>query len=237
MNESLAREARTAWETGGEAALETLLADRLAHLDPAARVAEIRRLADSSDVVSSPRISPEASEIGDVDRLLARVFRDRNGIAGPGDASRVDRLADALNLVFDAVNRIAANIDATLYARDPEATIRHHIGAHMGGTGETASLTDRIDRIGQAFLDAHEAYRAAARTQAVGLLDRLDPEAIQAEGNLKFGPFGKADRFRAFEAMYRSCRDWVESPKFMEEFLREFEREIRKKFAEKGGRS
>jgi len=227
MSENFREALWKAWEAGGEESVEELLAERLADRKPDERVAEIRRLAGTSS----------ASNGADVDRLLRQVFREDQQIAFDDDAERVDRLAEALNLVFDALNRLIAVIDGTLHGLDPQSTIRHYVGAHMSGEGEAPSLNDRIDRIQEAFSVSHTAYQSAVKRQAVALLDRLDPEAIQAEGNLKFGPFGKADRFRAFEATHRACRDWVESPKFRDEFLREFERNIRKQFAEKGGRS
>ncbi|MFP4030889.1 MAG: hypothetical protein ACLFQQ_07220 [Desulfococcaceae bacterium] len=227
MTENFREALLKAWETGGEADLEEFLAERLADKKPEERVAEVRRLAGP----------PSTTTGADVDRLLRQVFREGQQIGSADGAEQVDRLAEALNLVFDALNRLIAVIDATLYGLDPQSTIRHYVGAHMSGEGEAPSLNDRIDRIQEAFSVSHTAYQSAVKRQAVALLERLDPEAIQAEGNLKFGPFGKADRFRAFEATYRACRDWVESPKFTAEFLREFERNIRKQFAEKGGRT
>lgn len=227
MSENFREALWKAWETGGEADLEEFLADRLADRKPEDRVAEIRRLAGA----------PSGQTGADVDRLLRQVFREDHQIAFDDDAERVDRLAEALNLVFDALNRLIAVIDGTLHGLDPQSTIRHYVGAHMSGEREAPSLNDRIDRIQEAFSVSHTAYQEAVKRQAAALLDRLDPETIRAEGNLKFGPFGKADRFRAFEATYRACRDYMESPKFMAEFLREFERNIRKQFAEKGGRT
>jgi hypothetical protein len=227
MSENFREALWKAWETGGEASVEEYLAERLGNQKPEERVAEVRRLAGT----------PSGPTGANVDRLLRQVFREDHQIAFDDDAERVDRLAEALNLVFDALNRLIAVIDASLHGLDPQATIRHYVGAHMSGEGDAPSLNDRIDRIQEAFSVSHIAYQSAVQRQAVALLERLDPEAIQAEGNLKFGPFGKADRFRAFEATYRACRDWVESPKFMAEFLREFERKIRKQFAEKGGRT
>lgn len=216
-----------AWETGGEAFAEAFLAERLADRNPKERVDEVRRLTGA----------PSTQTGADVDRLLRQVFREDHKIAAGDDAERVDRLAEALNLVFDALNRLIAVIDASLHGLDPQSTIRHYVGAHMSGEGDAPSLNDRINRIQEAFSVSHTAYQETIQRQALSLLDRLDPRAIQAQGNLKFGPFGKADRFRAFESTYRACRDWVESPRFREEFLREFERHIRKQFAEKGGRS
>jgi hypothetical protein len=227
MSENFRETLWKAWETGGEADLEEVLAERLADRKPEERVAEIRRLAGA----------PSDPTDADVDRLLRQVFREDHQIAFDDDAERVDRLAEALNLVFDALNRLIAVIDASLHGLDPQATIRHYVEAHMSGDGEGPSLNDRIDRIQEAFSVSHTAYQSAVKRQAVALLERLDPETIQADGNLKFGPFGKADRFRAFEATHRACRDYVESPKFMAEFLREFERNVRKQFAEKGGRT
>jgi hypothetical protein len=227
MSENFRETLLKAWETGGESDLEEFLAERLGDRKPGEQVAEIRALAGA----------PSTPTGTDVDRLLRQVFREDHPIASDDDAERVDRLAEALNLVFDALNRLIAVIDGTLHGLDPQSTIRHYVGAHMSGEGDAPSLNDRIDRIQEAFSVSHIAYQEAFKRQAATLLNRLDPDAIRAEGNLKFGPFGKADRFRAFEATYRACQDWVESPKFMEEFLREFERHIRKQFAEKGGRS
>lgn len=228
MTESFREALMNAWETGGEASLEELLRERLADRSPEERVAEVRRIAGEEK---------SADTRANVDRLLRLVFREDHPLPPAAGAERVDRLAEALNLVFDALNRLIGAIDANLYGHDPQATIRYYVGAHMSGEGDAPSLNDRIGRIQEAFSASHTAYREAVKHHAAALLDRLDPEAIRAEGNLKFGPFGKADRFRAYEDTFRACRKWVESPQFMEEFLWEFNRNIRKQFAEKGGRT
>jgi hypothetical protein len=65
----------------------------------------------------------------------------------------------------------------------------------------------------------------------------LDPEQLAAEvgKRLKFGPMKKAEMFDIYEQRYGKIQKWFSSGRFMEDFLREFEKNCQTRFGKKGG--
>lgn len=137
------------------------------------------------------------------------------------------RLSTSLNTVFDILNQLIQAINATLFdGSDPEATIRHVISLQMAGENSGRSLEEYLGQIKTAFLTTQEAYKAAARTTVDRLLSELDPEALSAEdtGGFKFGRLRKGDYYDRYTQKYATCRKWFQSQRFMEDLLREFEK-------------
>jgi hypothetical protein len=52
---------------------------------------------------------------------------------------------------------------------------------------------------------------------------------------LKFGPMKKAEMFDIYEQRYGKIQKWFSSGRFMEDFLREFEKNCQTQFGKKGG--
>jgi len=175
--------------------------------------------------------SPAPFGPGESERIAALLLgKDKLGESlSPGDIST--RLVAALNTVFDSLNRTIRIINSTLLGESGELeTIRAIIGSEIGGASSEIPLQEYLDRIQQAFLTAHKAFRAAGESMAGRILAEFDPEkmAALADGKLKFGPMKKAELFDIFAEKFESCRRALESGHLMEEFLREFEKTCRK---------
>ncbi len=151
---------------------------------------------------------------------------------------QLHRLAESLNIVFDALNELVEVISTSLYGTGGvgQETIRHVIGGRVKGDEDTTSLIGYIDQIKRAFLDSLAAFQEAAHSMVNEILVELDPERIsKEEGGRKFGPFQKAESFKLYESKFLKCRKWFDSGRFAEELLREFERNCHKISQKQGG--
>ncbi len=143
----------------------------------------------------------------------------------------LQRLAESLNTIFNTLNQLVSIINMTLLSEGTgEETIRHLIGFHLEGEGESKSLESYLGQIKKAFLIAQQANKKAAHSMVSKILLELDPAQIARTdgGGLKFGPLRKAEYYEIYEGKFDRCKKWFESGRFMEEFLREFENNCRK---------
>ncbi|MCP4690743.1 MAG: hypothetical protein GY859_22000 [Desulfobacterales bacterium] len=215
---------------GAEATIETYLARRLAGLSPR------ERLAVMDDLISGFERSRGASS-GDADMeraTLSKLFSLLLGEdASPGDLSSPEllgRLADSLNTVFDALNKLVGVINITLLGESAEErTIRRVIGSSLEGGSRTETLESHLDQINQAFLITMKALKATAPVLMNKVLQELDPEKISDAGRgFKFGPMRKAEYYDRYADKFALVRKWFDSGRFMHEFMREFEKNCRK---------
>ncbi len=163
-------------------------------------------------------------------RLFSLVLGDKVTRADLSSADLLQRLAESLNTIFDALNKLVAVIDSTLLGKDQgEETIRQVIGFHLEGQDQTRSLESYLGQINKAFLMAQQASKDAAFQMVGKILHELDPEKISQKigGGLKFGPLRKAELYDAFEQEMNKCRQWYESGRFMQDLQREFEKNCR----------
>ena len=145
----------------------------------------------------------------------------------------LERLSISLNTIFDIVNQLITVIDATLGGGPAgDETIRHVIGAHLDSESPGGSLEEHLGKIKKAFLITQEAFKEAALSNVEKILQELDPEKISSDqaSSLKFGPLKKAESFDVYESRYKKCKKWFESGRFMDDFLREFEKNCQKLF-------
>ena len=164
--------------------------------------------------------------------ILTRVFGLLLGRkVTPDDLSSTEllgRLANSLNTIFDTLNQLISVINMTFSAGDDqgEQTIRQVIGFHLEGEDQTQSLEAYLGQINQAFLTTQEAFKKAARTKVAQILQALDPEKLAAErgGGLKIGPMRKAEDFDILREKINRIQRWFDSGRFMDDYLREFER-------------
>lgn len=141
----------------------------------------------------------------------------------------LERLAQSLNTIFDALNQLISVINKTLSPGESsgEQTIRQFIGFHLGGEDQTKSLEDYLGQINQAFLTTQEAFKKAARTKVQQILQAIDPKKVEAQrggSGLKIGPLRKAEDYDLLKEQIERIQRWFESGRFMEDFLREFEK-------------
>ncbi|VBB46644.1 conserved hypothetical protein [uncultured Desulfatiglans sp.] len=151
----------------------------------------------------------------------------------------VKRLAESVNKLFDLINEVVRSIDLHLAPGGGEETIRHVIGSEIAGAGGARSIEGYLGQIKRAFMIAQEASKRTAVEQVGGILQALDPEALSKSGGggLRFGPLRKAELFGLYEEHFRQCRQWFESNRFMEDWIRGFERNCAKITAEQDGGS
>lgn len=139
----------------------------------------------------------------------------------------LERLAESLNTIFDSLNRLISVINRTLHGDDSEdQMIRTIIGFQLEGDAQKKSLESYIGQINDAFLTVQRAFKDAAQTKVGQILQEIDPDQISAKGGggLKIGPLRKAEYYEIYEEKFRTIKKWFESDRFMEDFLREFEK-------------
>ncbi len=163
-------------------------------------------------------------------RLFSLVLGDKITSVDLSSADLLQRLAESLNTIFDALNKLVAVIDSTLLGTDRgDETIRQVIGFHLEGQDQTKSLESYLGQINKAFLIAQQASKDAAYRIVGQILQELDPEKIsqETEGRLKFGPLRKAELYAVFVQRMEKCRQWYESGRFTQDLQREFEKSCR----------
>ena len=69
------------------------------------------------------------------------------------------------------------------------------------------------------------------------ILAELEPDRIAAStrGGLRFGSLRKAEQFELYAQKYDAFKKWVDSGRYIEEVLREFEKNCQKIFNQHGG--
>lgn len=214
-----------------EEPLEQFLNDALENLDTDHRMVVLDRLIDRLEEPFQEGAFPGPAGIDD--HVLARVIKLLLG----RDISKVDlssdelleSLAESINTVFESLNQLISVINTTLVGKqDPDQTIRQVIGYNIEGSSQARPLEAYIGQIGKAFFEAQEASKKAAHAKVKQILEELDPEKIAAEtGGSPIGPFRRAKCYEVYEHKFEKFRNWFESGRFMESFLREFEKNCR----------
>lgn len=213
-----------------EERISTYVQERLGGLPAGERVGLLQNLIRHFE---APRTDADGPAYPD-DEVLTRLFSLVLGApvtsADLSSADLLERLAESLNTIFDALNKLVAVIDSTLLGKERgEETIRQVIGFHLEGQDRTKSLESYLGQINQAFLVAQKASKKSAHRMVGKILAELDPDKISQEagGGLKFGPLRKAELYDEFEMRMKKFRKWYESGRFTQELQREFEKNCR----------
>lgn len=214
-------------DTGSASLIEAYLEERLRGFSPDERLVLLENL-----VAQFPKGAPGKSGGRNLkEEVLSRLFSLLLGRkvsqADLSSAELLERLALSLNTIFDTLNELVSVINATLLGEQiGEETIRHVIGFHLEGESQSQSLESYIGQIRKAFLITQQAFKEAAHAKVSEILLELDPDRIAQAGGggFKFGPLRKAEFFEIYEEKFRAFNKWFESGRFMEEFLREFEK-------------
>ncbi|MDA8138900.1 MAG: hypothetical protein M0036_09630 [Desulfobacteraceae bacterium] len=183
-------------------------------------------------VSSEPNQCPET--VADKE-LLTRVFGLLLGrkvsMADLSSNELLERLAQSLNTIFNALNQLISVINATLSSGTDkgEQTIRQVIGFHLEGDEQAQSLEAYLGQINAAFLTTQEAFKKAAHAKVSQIIHAIDTDKIAAErsNRLKIGPLRKAEDFDILKEKIDRIKRWFDSGRFMEDFLREFEKNCR----------
>ncbi|MFO7713035.1 hypothetical protein [Desulfosarcina sp.] len=218
-------------------AVEAYLDEQMAGLDLSARIDVLQSVIDRLGGPGRPSPSDETD-----DEVLTRVcsllLGRRVSMDDLSSSELLEKLAESLNTIFNTLNQLISVINMTFTGEgSPEQTIRQVIGFRLEGEGQGSSLETYLGQINNAFLTSHQAFKEAAYTKVRQVLSVLDPEqvALEVGKGLKFGPMKKAEMFEIYELRYRKIQKWFSSGRFMEDFLREFEKNCQTQFGKQGG--
>ncbi len=171
--------------------------------------------------------------------ILTRIFSFLLGkkvtLADLHSDELLQRLADSLNTIFDMLNQLIGVINMTFLGQhDGIETIRQVIGFHLEGENQSRSLEGYLGQINKAFLISQEAFKIAAEKKVKEILLELAPEKISEslDSGFKFGKSRKAKSFDMYTYRYETFKEWFDSGRFMEEFLREFENNCQRLFSQ-----
>jgi hypothetical protein len=239
--DKLASQIRAHYRTNGpraETLIETYLEERLEGCSPEKKLALLEELRKTFEPSQSMRESPEHEQESEVfSALFSLILGQRISSPEIGSKDLVQRLARALNNIFDHLNELVSIIRSTFGEEDPALeTIRHLIGSDLGSENQSGSLESYIGQIKESFLIGEQAFKLAAHNEVGKLLAELDPDHISAEAEkgMRFGFMRKAEFFEAYREKFGQIKKWFESERFLEDFSREFERACQRLNSEKG---
>lgn len=213
-------------------AVEAYLNEQLAGLGRQARIdalqAVVDRLGDSC-----PPCLPDETDEAVLTQVCSLLLGRKVSMDDLSSSELLEKLAESLNTIFNTLNQLISVINMTFTGEGtPEQTIRQVIGYRLEGEGEGRSLETYLDQIRLAFLTAQQSFKESAHATVKQVLTVLDPEQVASEvgKGLKFGPMKKAEMFDIYEERYEKIHKWFSSGRFMEDFLREFEKNCQTKF-------
>lgn len=211
--------------------IEEFLESRLGKLSEQERNETLARLMDEFSEIPDP----ETRDLLADNRVMGRIFSlllGKDVSSTQLSASElIQKLAESLNTIFDSMNRLIGTINKTLYGetsgkKPDDKTIRHVIGSHIRGGADLESIEDHLTQINRAFLISQQAFKESVRTTLARVLAEIDPEALEPEIGSAFsvGLFRRAKLYDVYKSKFIPIKKWFESDKFMEDFLREFEK-------------
>jgi len=218
--------------------VEAYLIEQMGGMDDSRRIDALRTvIAGMVKTSASPASTGEADEavLSQVCSLLLGRSVTMDDLTS---SEMLEKLAESLNTIFNTLNQLISVINMTFTGEgSPEQTIRQVIGFRLEGEGQSNSLETYLGQISNAFLTSQQSFKEAAYAKVKQVLGVLDPEQLAAETGkgLKFGPLKKAEMFDIYEQRYEKIRKWFSSGRFMEDFLREFEKNCQTNFGKQGG--
>jgi hypothetical protein len=217
--------------------LEAYLDQEMAGLDLQARIDALQAVVDGLAPTCPPMPASETDEEV-LTRVCSLLLGRKVSMDDLSSSELLEKLAESLNTIFNTLNQLISVINMTFTGEgSPEQTIRQVIGFRLEGEGQGSSLETYLGQISNAFLTSQQSFKEAAYAKVRQVLRVLDPEQLAAEvsGGLKFGPMKKAEMFDIYEQRYGKIQKWFSSGRFMEDFLREFEKNCQTRFGKKGG--
>jgi hypothetical protein len=235
--EQLSNEIRKIYQSDhlhAETLIETYLEERLKELSDSKKLMLLEKLTAEFNIAISSRYRGLNRDEEVLTRLFSLLLGRRISQADLSSTELLQKLAESLNTIFDALNQVVGVINTTFLGESTgDETIRQVIGFYLeGGESHARSLESYLGQIKKAFLIAHQAFKEAAHTEIGEILHELDPDQIKTECSVgfKFGSFQKAEFFEVYEKKFDTCKKWFDSGRFMEKFLREFEKNSQKLF-------
>lgn len=210
------------------AEIEQLLQAELSGCSASEQIEVLARLKSSFGGAASQLPQPQDSGIDEktLRTLLSRLLRKSSVRADLPAEQMLDKMTDAMTLIFETLNQLVAAIQATLFGKSPDLeTIRYVIGSTLDEDGTARSIEEFLDQIRDAFLISHQAFQLAAREKVEEILQELEPAGLldRASSGLRRGPFGKAEAFEIFREKHEIIGQWLTSERFQHDLLRAFE--------------
>jgi hypothetical protein len=210
-----------------EALVETYLEKKMNELSGRERMRLLKELAfifnrEDSDTTSGTNLREEVFS-----QLFWLLLGRKVSQVDLSSPELLERLAESLNTIFDTLNKLVSVINGSLFGEHAgEETIRKVLCFELEREKEGKSLDSYLGQISKAFLIAQQAFKKAAYTRVKEILFEMDPCRIASVsgGGLRLGPLRKAESFEIYEERYNKVKKWFESGRFMEELLREFEK-------------
>lgn len=202
------------------------------------------RIAVLSELVASGAHSDRCQPLEPIDdeevlvRICSLLLGRQVAMADLSSTELLEKLAESLNTIFNTLNQLISVINMTFTGEgSAEETIRQVIGFRLEGEGQGRSLETYLGQISNAFLTSQQAFKEAAYAKVKQVLSVLDPEQLAAEAGkgLKFGPLKKAEMFDIYAQRFQKIQKWFNSGRFMEDFLREFEKNCQTHLSKQGG--
>ncbi len=218
--------------------VEAYLNEQMALWDRQQRIAALKTIvAEREGNSCGPHVAVESDDEV-LTRICSLLLGRKVSMDDLSSSELLEKLAESLNTIFNTLNQLISVINMTFTGEgSPEQTIRQVIGFRLEGEGQGSSLETYLGQISTAFLTSQQSFKEAAYAKVKQVLRVLDPEQLAAESGkgLKFGPLKKAEMFDLYAERYDKIQKWFSSGRFMEDFLREFEKNCQTKFGNQGG--
>jgi hypothetical protein len=206
--------------------IETHLHSCLAFMPIARRIDLLKQVVVQLDPDVSQATPPARVQSDILSDLFMLFLGEKASSMEIESEKQFERLADALNTIFDSLNELIDVIHTTLRGTaSQQETIRGLIGRRISNEKTGVSLGEHLGQIKQAFLLSREALKDAARSIIKEILDELDPERMEKEQKTpRLSPFRKAERLAVLKEKHTRCHHWLESDRFEQKLMQEFER-------------
>jgi len=218
--------------------VEAYLIKQMAHWDYPQRIVALKNIIAGLGGANSCAPSPPESDDEVLTRICSLLLGRKVSMDDLSSSELLEKLAESLNTIFNTLNQLISVINMTFTGEgSQEQTIRQVIGFRLEGEGQGSSLETYLGQISNAFLTSQQSFKEAAYAKVKQVLSVLNPEQLAAETGkgLKFGPLKKAEMFDIYAQRYEKIHKWFSSGRFMEDFLREFEKNCQTKFGNQGG--
>ena len=143
----------TADPTDAEQRIQSHLNGRLAFMPLTERIGLLKQVAVQFDPNASPAVPPARVQEDMLADLFLLFLGEKASSVEMQSEKQLERLADALNTIFDSLNELIDVINTTLKGTaSQQETIRGLIGMRLSDEGEGVSLGAHLGQIKQAFL-------------------------------------------------------------------------------------
>ncbi|RPI79871.1 MAG: hypothetical protein EHM45_01130 [Desulfobacteraceae bacterium] len=211
--------------------IEDFLSSELKALSAAQKVEYVKALVLSLDH-THPEANGSVSARDDViARLFTLVFGKKISKEELSSDELLQKLADSLNTIFNALNQLIGLINKTFAGQaTSQETIRQVMEFQLEDRERSQSLETYLGQIKKAFLEVQQTFIKTTHKMIEELLLELDPVRLKNDngnGHL-FEVSRKAEAFKLYEEQFEKIRKWFESGRLTRDFLREFEKNCQK---------